>query len=55
VDERVERGVADQVVGDVDEEPLVGRDGRGERVEDVGEGREGAVAELVAWEKPLDG
>jgi hypothetical protein len=49
VDERVEGGVADQVVRDVDEEALVRRDGRRKGVEDVGECREGAVPEFVAW------
>ena len=44
----VERGVADEVVGDVDLEAFVLGDGWGDGVDDVGEGGEGAVAEVAA-------
>lgn len=47
--ERVERRVADQIVGDVDLEAFVLGNGWGEGVEDVGEGREGALAEFAAY------
>ena len=33
---------------DMDQQALVRRDGRGKRVQDVGKGRQGAVAELIA-------
>ena len=36
-------------MGDVDEETLVRGDGRGEGVEDGGEGWDGSMAEFVAW------
>lgn len=49
VDEGIERRIADKVVRDVDEEALVGADGRGKSVEDVGKGRKGTAAKLVAW------
>jgi len=38
VDDGVERGVADEVVGNVDLEPLVLRDGRGQGVDEIREG-----------------
>lgn len=44
VDERVEGGVADEVVGGVDLEAFVGGDGGGEGVQDIGEGGESARA-----------
>lgn len=47
--EGVEGGVADEIVGDVDLEPFVRGDGRGEGVEDVGECWEGARAEFTTW------
>lgn len=48
VDERVEGRVADEVVGDVDEQALVGADRGSKSVEDVRERREGSVPEVVA-------
>lgn len=42
VDEGVEGGVADEVVGYVDLEAFVGGDGRCQGVKDVGECREGS-------------
>jgi hypothetical protein len=47
--ERVERGVADEVVCDVDLETFVLGDGRGDAVEDVGEGWDGAFGEVTAY------
>src|SRR5690349_4972647 len=49
VDERVEGGIAEEVVGDVDLEAFMGGDGGGEGVQDVCEGWEGAGGELAAW------
>lgn len=48
VDEGVEGGVADNVVGDVDEEAFVGADGRRECVKDIGEGGQSTASKLVA-------
>ena len=48
MDERVEGGVAEEIVGEVDLQAFVGGDGGGEGVQDVGECWEGAVGELAA-------
>jgi hypothetical protein len=48
VDEGVERGIADYVVGNVDEEAFVGADGRRERMKDVGECGQSTASKLVA-------
>jgi hypothetical protein len=48
VDERIEGGIAGQVVRDVDMEALVRRDGRSKSMKNVGKGWQGAVADSVA-------
>jgi hypothetical protein len=49
VDERVERGVADEVVRNVDLETFMLGYGRRDAVEDVGEGWDGAFGEVTAY------
>ena len=48
VDERIEGGVSDEVVGYVDEEPLVRRNRRGEGMKNIGERRDGAMDEIFS-------
>ena len=50
MDERRQRGVADEVVRGVNDEAFVRGDGGCERVEEGGEGGEGAGAEVGACE-----
>ncbi len=48
VDQRVEGGIADYVMGDVDLEAFVRGDRRCKGVDDVGEGRESTRAKFAA-------
>jgi hypothetical protein len=47
VNQRVERWIADKIVGDVNEETLVGADRRRKCMEDIGKGRESTMSEFV--------
>jgi hypothetical protein len=48
VNQRIKRRIANEVVCDVYKKAFVGGDRRRERVQDIGEGWEGTVAQLVA-------
>jgi hypothetical protein len=51
VDERVERRIADEVVGNVNKESFVRSNRRRKGMENVREGREGSVSKVIACDQ----